>query len=100
VAAHPRLDRRAGLAADRRVRHPPTPDLRRGDAPAVLPLFCVLASTSALVRAAQLDPAGALRRVGMETRMGHTFKNGQSMADIVALAASATAAAEVQDWAA
>jgi hypothetical protein len=62
--------------------------------------FCVLASKSALVRAVQLDPAGAARRVAMEERMGHTFRQNLSMAEIVRQAESATAAVATEDWAA
>jgi 3'-phosphoadenosine 5'-phosphosulfate sulfotransferase (PAPS reductase)/FAD synthetase len=58
--------------------------------------FCVLASTSALVLAAQLDPAGAAKRVAMETRMGHRFRRDLSMAEIAA--AAAASAATAQDW--
>src|ERR1035437_7676364 len=61
--------------------------------------FCVLASKSALVRAAQLDPQGAQKRADMEIRMGHTFKKGMSMAQIIALAAEAESV-KVENWAA
>jgi hypothetical protein len=37
--------------------------------------FCVLASRSALVIAARLDPDGAEHRATMEERMGHRFRN-------------------------
>lgn len=60
--------------------------------------FCVLASRSALVRAAQLDPAGAARRVAMEQRMGHRFRKDLSMAEVVALAAVTPATGPVEDW--
>lgn len=53
-------------------------------------MFCVLAGESALVRAAQLNPAGAQARAELELRMGHTFQNGRSMADIIAKAKAAT----------
>jgi len=62
--------------------------------------FCVLASRSALIRAAQLDPEGARRRAAMEERMGHTFQNGRSMADIIKQAEAASAIAVVDDWSA
>jgi 3'-phosphoadenosine 5'-phosphosulfate sulfotransferase (PAPS reductase)/FAD synthetase len=55
-------------------------------------MFCVLAGESALVRAAQLNPAGARVRAELEIRMDHTFQNGRSMADIIAKAEAATAA--------
>lgn len=62
--------------------------------------FCVLASRSALIRAAQLDPAGAAARLAMETRMGHSFRRDLPMADIIAAAAASTAPAAAEDWAA
>jgi hypothetical protein len=52
------------------------------------------------VLAAQLNPAGARKRAELEARMGHTFKNGQSMAGIIAKAEAAPKAATVEDWAA
>jgi 3'-phosphoadenosine 5'-phosphosulfate sulfotransferase (PAPS reductase)/FAD synthetase len=52
-------------------------------------MFCVLASKPALIRAAQLNPAGAAERVAMEDRMGHRFRNDLSMREIVRLAAEA-----------
>jgi 3'-phosphoadenosine 5'-phosphosulfate sulfotransferase (PAPS reductase)/FAD synthetase len=61
--------------------------------------FCVLASRSALVRAAQLDPEGAQRRAAMEERMGHTFRLGMPMRDVIA-EAEASPAITVVDWAA
>ena len=51
--------------------------------------FCVLASRSALVLAARLDPDGAERRAAMEQRMGHTFRKGLPMRDIIAEAKTA-----------
>lgn len=62
--------------------------------------FCVLASRSALVLAARLDPAGAERRAGMEDRMGHTFRKGMPMRDIIAEAKTASGPVAVEDWAA
>lgn len=62
--------------------------------------FCVLASRSALVLAARLDPDGAERRAAMEERMGHRFRNDLAMRDIVAEAKTATGPAAVEDWAA
>lgn len=64
--------------------------------------FCVLAGRKALVRAAQLDPAGAWKRAELEDRMGHTFQNGTSMLDIIAEAEEATAAGvevKASNWA-
>lgn len=54
--------------------------------------FCVLASRSALVRAAILDPDGAMRRAELEQRMDHQFQPGQSMADIIAASRGLTLA--------
>jgi 3'-phosphoadenosine 5'-phosphosulfate sulfotransferase (PAPS reductase)/FAD synthetase len=65
--------------------------------------FCVLASKSALVRAAQLDPEGAWKRALMEERMGHSFRLGLSMLDIIAEAEATPVGTEpvvVHDWAA
>ncbi len=52
--------------------------------------FCVLASKSALVRAALLDPAGAAARADLERRIGHRFRQDLSMADIIAAARGLT----------
>jgi len=62
--------------------------------------FCVLASESALIRAAQLDPEGAARRAVMEERMGHTFRQGLPMSTILAKAQALPEATPVDDWAA
>jgi len=62
--------------------------------------FCVLASRSALVLAARLDPEGAERRAAMEQRMGHTFRKDLSMRDIIAEAGTAVGPLAVEDWAA
>ena len=62
--------------------------------------FCVLASRSALVLAARLDPDGAERRARMEERMGHTFRNGLSLREIIAEAKTITGPVTVEDWAA
>lgn len=62
--------------------------------------FCVLASKSALVRAAQLNPDLAWEYAELEDRIGHTFQNGRSMLEILE-EAEATPAAEpgtVADW--
>jgi hypothetical protein len=59
--------------------------------------FCVLASRSALVRAAQLDPGGAERRAAMEARMGHRFRQDLSMAEVVAAASASPSAITVED---
>ena len=62
--------------------------------------FCVLASRSALVLAARLDPEGAERRAAMEQRMGHTFRKDLPMRDIIAEASAADGPVAVEDWAA
>jgi 3'-phosphoadenosine 5'-phosphosulfate sulfotransferase (PAPS reductase)/FAD synthetase len=64
--------------------------------------FCVLASRSALIRAAILDPAGAARRAELEERMGHKFRADLSMAEIVKTARPLTiqTAPQARDWAA
>jgi len=62
--------------------------------------FCVLASRSALVLAARLDPDGARRRADLEDAMGHQFRADVSMREIIAEAAHATGAAPAEDWAA
>jgi 3'-phosphoadenosine 5'-phosphosulfate sulfotransferase (PAPS reductase)/FAD synthetase len=60
--------------------------------------FCVLASESALVRAAQLDPEGALRRADMEQRMGHQFRLGLPMQAIIARAQASASPVPVTNW--
>lgn len=60
--------------------------------------FCVLASESALVRAAQLDPEGARRRADMEQRMGHQLRLGLPMQAIIAKAQAETSPVPVTDW--
>lgn len=62
--------------------------------------FCVLASTGALVRAAQLRPELADEYAAVEERIGHSFKENLSMADIIAAAAATEAPPPVDDWAA
>jgi len=62
--------------------------------------FCVLASRPALIRAAQLDPAGALRRLAMEQRMGHRFRADLSMAQVIEAAQSAPAPVTATVWSA
>lgn len=47
-------------------------------------VFCVLAGRRELVLAARLNPDLARQYVAVEKRVGHTFKNGQSIADIAA----------------
>jgi len=62
--------------------------------------FCVLASRAALVLAARLDPEGAQRRAAMEERMGHSFRQGMAMRDIIAEAKTARGPVSAEDWAA
>lgn len=53
-------------------------------------VFCVLAGERELVLAARLNPALAAEYEAAESRMGHTFQNGRSMAQIRAMAADPT----------
>ena len=62
--------------------------------------FCVLASRTALILAARLDPEGAVRRAAMEQRMGHAFRQGMPMRDIISEAKTARGPVTVKDWAA
>ena len=62
--------------------------------------FCVLASRTALILAARLDAEGAVRRAAMEQRMGHAFRQGMPMRDIIAEAKTARGPVTVKDWAA
>lgn len=61
--------------------------------------FCVLASRPALIRAAQLDPAGAEQRADLETRIGHRFRADLSMRQIITLAQTTTVTS-ITGWAA
>tara|TARA_R110000824_G_scaffold6321_7_gene29291 strand:+ start:716 stop:1519 length:804 start_codon:yes stop_codon:yes gene_type:complete len=60
--------------------------------------FCVLASRSALVLSAQLNPALAQQYVELEERIDHRFTNTTSMAEIVNEAKTATAPVCVENW--
>ena len=62
--------------------------------------FCVLASRSALVLAARIDPDGAERRARMEERMGHRFRKTLPMRAIIAQAEASSGPVAVKDWAA
>lgn len=62
--------------------------------------FCVLASRTALILAARLDPEGTVRRAAMEQRMGHAFRQGMPMRDIISEAKTARGPVTVKDWAA
>lgn len=62
--------------------------------------FCVLASRSALMLAAQLDPEGAGRRADLETAMGHRFRVDVSMAEIIAEAQTRADPVAAEEWAA
>lgn len=59
--------------------------------------FCVLAGRDALIRAAQLMPELAQEYLATEVRVGHTFRQDLSMADIVA-AANRETVTTVSDW--
>lgn len=62
--------------------------------------FCVLASRSALIRAAQLRPRLAAEYAAAEKRMGHRFRNDLSMSEVVATAdRTEQALAPVESWA-
>lgn len=61
--------------------------------------FCVLASRSALVRAAQLVPDLAAEYAALEARIGHTFRADLSMADIITEAQTGRTYA-IEEWAA
>lgn len=62
--------------------------------------FCVLASKSALVLAAQLRPDLAVEYLAVEIETGHRFRNDLSMAEIIELAATTPTTHSVEDWAA
>lgn len=62
--------------------------------------FCVLASRSALVRAAQLRPDLARQYVAVEARMGHRFRADLSIADVEAEAERSPAPVAIAGWAA
>lgn len=49
-------------------------------------VFCVLAGERELVLAARLNPDLADEYAAVEQRIGHTFQNGRSMADLIAKA--------------
>ncbi|MDX3345913.1 phosphoadenosine phosphosulfate reductase family protein [Streptomyces sp. ME02-6987-2C] len=61
-------------------------------------VFCVLASRSALVRAAQLQPELAARYAAVEARIGHRFRLDVSMAEIIAEAATTREPPQVTCW--
>jgi len=61
--------------------------------------FCVLASRSDLILAAQLRPALAREYADVEVEIGHRFTDHLSMTEVIELAASADAVV-VPDWAA
>lgn len=62
--------------------------------------FCVLASRSALVRSAQLNPELAAEYAAVEARIGHRFRRDLSMTEIVAQARSTAGSHEIEGWAA
>ncbi|WNI20394.1 phosphoadenosine phosphosulfate reductase family protein [Actinacidiphila sp. ITFR-21] len=61
-------------------------------------VFCVLASRSALVRAAQLQPELAARYALVEAKTGHRFRLDVSMAEIIAEAEASPEVAAVACW--
>jgi 3'-phosphoadenosine 5'-phosphosulfate sulfotransferase (PAPS reductase)/FAD synthetase len=78
------------------TRHHPAYDLGM---PRLSCSMCVLASRSALVRAAQLRPEIAAEYVRVEVRIGHRFRKDFSVAEIVAAAQAAPAgSAPVTEW--
>jgi len=60
--------------------------------------FCVLAPKSALVLAAQLRPELAAEYAEVEAEIGHTFKHGLSMAEIIVEAAAAETPVSIGAW--
>jgi 3'-phosphoadenosine 5'-phosphosulfate sulfotransferase (PAPS reductase)/FAD synthetase len=60
--------------------------------------FCVLASRSALVLSAQLNPDLADEYVEVEAEIGHRFRPDLTMADVVAEARLSPAPPVVEDW--
>jgi hypothetical protein len=60
--------------------------------------FCVLASRSALVRAAQLRPDLAAEYAEVEAEIDHRFTNALSMADIIAEAEGTPVPVSVRGW--
>ncbi len=62
--------------------------------------FCVLASHSALVLSAQLNPELAQQYVELEERIDHKFQAKCSMREIVAEAQAAATPVTVEDWSA
>lgn len=79
------------------VEHHPAYDLGM---PRLSCRFCILASESALVRSAQLNPELAAAYVRLEQRIGHRFRSDLSMADVVARAATAPTPPRIEPWAA
>ncbi|MEU2264967.1 phosphoadenosine phosphosulfate reductase family protein [Streptomyces olindensis] len=60
--------------------------------------FCVLASRSALVLSAQLNPEPAARLARIEKKIGHRFRNDLSMAEIIAEAERSPRVEAVACW--
>jgi 3'-phosphoadenosine 5'-phosphosulfate sulfotransferase (PAPS reductase)/FAD synthetase len=60
--------------------------------------FCVLASRSALVRAAQLMPDLAAEYERVELRIGHRFTQALSMTEIIELAATTPTTTQLDNW--
>ncbi|GAA3225170.1 phosphoadenosine phosphosulfate reductase domain-containing protein [Nonomuraea helvata] len=63
-------------------------------------VFCVLASRSALILAAQLQPELAALYAEAEAATGHRFRQDLSMAEIIAEAATRRPVRTVEEWAA
>lgn len=79
------------------VRHHPAYD---AGMPRLSCTFCVLASRSALVRAAQLRPELATEYVRVEIKTGHRFRQDLSISEIVAEAEALGEPAAIENWAA
>jgi 3'-phosphoadenosine 5'-phosphosulfate sulfotransferase (PAPS reductase)/FAD synthetase len=79
------------------VRHHPAYD---AGMPRLSCAFCVLASRSALVLAAQQLPELAQTYADLEDRIGHTIQNGLSMKEVIADAEASPAPCAVACWSA
>jgi hypothetical protein len=66
--------------------------------PRLLCQLCPLASKGALVLAAQANPMKARRYLQAEQRIGHSFTDKTSMAEIIALAQSPAAVPPANAW--
>jgi 3'-phosphoadenosine 5'-phosphosulfate sulfotransferase (PAPS reductase)/FAD synthetase len=77
------------------TRHHPAYDLGM---PRLSCCFCVLASRSALVLAAQHNPELADEYVRVEAEIGHSFRKNMTIRSIVEEARATTAVAVVEEW--